>query len=192
MSTDPVRRFQRWFLDASRRRVPLPEAVALATASRRGAPAVRFVLLKQVDRRGFVFFTDGRSRKGRELAENPRAALAVYWDATGRAVRVEGRVEPVSAAEADAYWEKRPRESRLAASASLQSAPLASRAVLAAHWRRLERAYGGRAVPRPPDWTGFRILPDAIEFWTRGPHRLHERELFVRTRRGWRRMLLQP
>ena len=192
MAIDPVRRFQRWFFEAARRHAPIPEAAALATATRRGAPAVRFVLLKQVDHQGFVFFTDARSRKGRELAENARAALAFYWDATGREVRVEGRVEPVSAAEADAYWAKRPREKRLAASASHQSAPLARRSDMLARWRRLEREYRGKPIPRPPAWTGYRIVPEAVEFWTRRPHRLHERELFLRGRRGWRRTLLQP
>jgi pyridoxamine 5'-phosphate oxidase len=153
---------------------------------------VRFVLLKHADARGLVFFTDGRSRKGRELGANPRAALALYWHTTGRQVRIEGAVEAVSAAEADAYWATRPRPSRLAASASHQSAALGSRARLMARWRRLGRAYRGRPVPRPPAWTGFRVRPDRVEFWRHRAHRLHERELFLRTSRGWRRRLLQP
>ena len=166
--------------------------MALATAARRGPPSVRFVLLKGADRRGFAFFTDGRSRKGRELRASLRAAVAFYWHRLGRQVRIEGRVEEVSAADADAYWATRPRASQLAALASQQSAALASRRVLMARWRRLRRRYRGRPVPRPPAWTGFRIVPKSIEFWTHREHRLHERELFVRTRAGWGRRLLQP
>jgi pyridoxamine 5'-phosphate oxidase len=166
--------------------------MALATATRAGAPSVRFVLLKQADRRGFVFFTDARSRKGRELARNARAAFAFYWNPLGRQVRIEGRVAPISAREADAYWETRPRPSRLAASVSHQSAELPSRAWLIARWRRLGRQNRRRPVPRPSTWTGFRVVPDTIEFWTHREHRLHDRELFVRGRRGWRRTLLQP
>lgn len=188
---DPVDRFQRWFREA-RRAGGRPEAVALATASAGGAPSVRFVLLKQADRRGFVFFTDVRSRKGRDLTGNPRAAIAMYWTATAKQVRIEGRIESVSAAEADAYWATRPRSSRLAARASCQSAGLRSRAWLLARWRRLRGDYRARPVPRPTTWTGFRIVPDTIEFWTHRRHRLHDRELFVRGPRGWRRKLLQP
>jgi pyridoxamine 5'-phosphate oxidase len=192
MTDDPVRRFRRWFADAGRARIPLPEACALATADARGVPAARFVLLKQADAAGFVFFTDGRSRKGRELAANARAALAFYWHATGRQVRVEGRVEPVDAAAADAYWATRPRESQLAACSSHQSAPLASRQELLARWRLLARRHRGEPVPRPATWTGYRIVPGAIEFWTRADHRLHRRERFVRRRSGWTRVALQP
>jgi pyridoxamine 5'-phosphate oxidase len=192
MAIDPLRRFQRWFAQAERTRIPLPEAMALATATRAGAPSVRFVLLKQADRRGFVFFTDARSRKGRELARNARAAFAFYWNPLGRQVRVEGRVEPISTREADAYWETRPRPSRLAASASRQSAELPGRAWLLARWRRLGHQYRRGPIPRPPTWTGFRVVPDTIEFWTHRAHRLHDRELFVRGRRGWRRTLLHP
>jgi pyridoxamine 5'-phosphate oxidase len=180
-------------LEAARRAgATLPEAMALATVSRRGRPSARFVLLKGADDRGVVFFTDARSRKGADLAARPRAAVALHWCETGKQVRVTGRVVPVTAAEADAYWETRPRESRLAASASHQSAPLANRATLLRRWTALRRRYQGQPIPRPPKWTGFRIVPEAIEFWTHRAHRLHERELFVRTRRGWRRTLLQP
>jgi len=190
--SDPVARFRRLFRQAARTRQPLPEAMALATATRRGVPSVRYVLLKGVGPRGFVFFTDGRSRKGRELRAPARAAVAFYWHPTGKQVRIEGRVEQVSAAETDRYWATRPRESQLAALASEQSATIARRGTLVARWRRLRRLYRGRPVPRPPEWTGFRIIPSSIEFWTRHEHRLHDRELFVRTRAGWRRRLLQP
>lgn len=189
---DPVARLRRWLADAERAGAPIPTAAALATAAPDGRPAVRFVLVKGVDADGVVFFTDARSAKGRHLRRNPRAALALYWDRTGHQVRVEGRVVPVSAAEADAYWATRPRESRLAARASRQSAPLRSRAALLARWRRLRDEYRGADVPRPPTWTGFRVRLERVEFWTRGAHRLHDRELFVRAGLRWRRTLLQP
>ena len=192
MPSDPIVRFRRWYADAERTGTPLPEAIALATADRRGRPSVRFVLLKHVDARGFVFFTDGRSRKGGELAANPEAAFAVYWDALGRQLRVEGRVEVASGPEADAYWATRPRESRLAASASRQSKALARRSDLLGRWRALGRRYPGDDVPRPAAWHGYRIVPRAIEFWTRGDFRLHTRERFERGRGGWTRKVLQP
>ncbi len=192
MAVSPIVRFRRWYAEAAAAGVPLPEAAALATADARGRPSVRYVLLKDVDARGFVFFTDGRSRKGRELAANPEAALAFYWDAPGRQVRVEGRVVLVDAAEADAYWATRPRESRLAASASTQSAVLDGRAVLVRRWRVLGRRHPGDDVPRPPLWRGYCVVPRAIEFWTRGDFRLHHRERFERRRSGGIRTLLQP
>ena len=192
MAQDPIARFHRWFRQARRAGTRLPEAMALATATPRGAPSLRFVLLKAVDARGFVFFTSAASAKGKDLDANPRAALTFYWNALGRQVRIEGRVGRVSAEEADAYWATRPRASQLAALASQQSARLPSRRWLEARWRRLRRRYRGRPVPRPSTWTGFRLVPGAIEFWTHREHRLHHRELFVRTRRGWRRRLLQP
>jgi pyridoxamine 5'-phosphate oxidase len=192
MRVDPIVRFQRWFREAQRADIALPEAMALATATRDGRPSVRYVLLKRADADGFVFFTDGHSRKARELIATRHAALALYWDPIRKQVRIEGRVAPVSPAESDAYWVTRPRASQLAATASAQSETLASWDVLQARWRRLQRQYRGQPVPRPPEWIGFRVVPRAIEFWTRRVHRLHHRELFVRTRRGWRRRLLQP
>jgi pyridoxamine 5'-phosphate oxidase len=189
---DPIARFARWYAAAARAGIAQPDAVALATADRAGRPSVRFVLLKQADRRGFVFFTDARSRKGRELGANRRAALAFHWGAIGRQVRVEGRVVPVAAQEAEAYWRTRPRESQLAASSSLQSAPLSSRAELLARWRALSRELAGREVPRPATWTGFRIVPERIEFWTHREHRLHDREVFTRVAGGWRTVRLSP
>jgi pyridoxamine 5'-phosphate oxidase len=187
-----VARFRRWFAEAARAGAKAPEAVALATAGPRGRPSVRMVLLKRVDERGFVFFTDAGSRKGRELGENPRAALTFYWGETGKQVRIEGRIERVSDRDADAYWQTRPRASQLAAAVSRQSAPVASRAVLLATMRGLARRLGDRAVPRPAAWTGFRLRPERVEFWIHDPNRLHHRELFVRGRSGWRRALLQP
>jgi pyridoxamine 5'-phosphate oxidase len=192
MPPDPIARFRRWYREASPR-ADLPDACALATATRDGRPSVRYVLLKGVDARGFVFFTDVRSRKGAELRANPRAALAFYWHPTGRQVRVEGRVREVGAAEADAYWATRPRESQLSAWASRQSAPIARRRDLKAALLRLKARSRGAALPRPPYWRGFRLAPEAIEFWIRGAYRLHFRERFRRRPGGrWRRELLQP
>jgi pyridoxamine 5'-phosphate oxidase len=192
MPHDPIAQFQDLFRRAQRAQLPLPDATALATAASNGLPSVRFVLLKQCDARGFVFFTDARSHKGRELRANRRAALAVYWHPLGRQVRIEGVVEPITPEESDVYWRTRPRPSRLAALSSFQSAPLASHAVLLARWARLRTRYRGTPIPRPPEWRGFRVVPRTIEFWTRGAHRLHHRELFTRTARGWKRQLLQP
>jgi pyridoxamine 5'-phosphate oxidase len=189
---DPIAKFIRWLEDARRVRIPNYEAMALATAARGGKISIRFVLLKGIDQRGFVFFTDVRSRKGRELRDNSRASFAHYWQPKGRQVRVEGRVEEVTPAEADAYWSTRPRQSQLAASASHQSARLRSRAELLARFARLASKFKGREVPRPSYWTGFRVRPDSIEFWTQREHRLHDREIYLRRGRGWRRNLLQP
>ena len=191
-SHDPITKFIRWLDEARRLRIPNYEAMALATAVRSGKTTVRFVLLKGIDERGFVFFTDARSRKGRELRGNPRASLAMYWQPKGRQVRVEGRVQEVSPEEADIYWATRPRQSQLAASSSYQSAQLQSRAELLGRYSRLARKLRGKEVPRPSWWTGFRVRPDVIEFWIHREHRLHDREIYRRRGRAWRRNLLQP
>jgi len=191
-SHDPIAKFIRWLNDARGLKIPNYEAMALATAERSGQPSVRFVLLKGIDQRGFVFFTDSRSRKGRELNANPQASLAFYWQPNGRQVRVEGRVEQVEPPETDEYWSTRPRRSQLAASASYQSARLSSRASLLARVTKLAGKVRGRAVPRPREWLGFRLRPDAIEFWTHREHRLHDREIYLRQGNNWRRELLQP
>jgi pyridoxamine 5'-phosphate oxidase len=191
-SHDPIVKFVRWLNDARRLGIPNYEAMALATAEPNGKTAVRFVLLKGIDERGFVFFTDARSRKGRELRGNPRASLALYWQPKGRQVRVEGSVKEVSPQEADLYWATRPRQSQLAASSSYQSARLHSRAELLARYSRLARKLRGREVPRPLWWTGFRVRPEVIEFWVHREHRLHDREIYRRRGREWRRNLLQP
>jgi pyridoxamine 5'-phosphate oxidase len=189
---NPLTQFHHWFAEAQRAAVPIPEAMALATVGPKGRPAVRLVLLKAADARGFVFYTNGRSRKARDLRHNPFASAVFYWDAIGKQLRIDGRVEHVAVADADAYWATRSREKQLAALASRQSAALSSRAALLTLWKELRRKYRGREIPRPRGWMGFRIVPEAIEFWTRGEHRLHDRELFVRNRRGWKRSLLQP
>jgi pyridoxamine 5'-phosphate oxidase len=191
-SRDPIAKFIRWLDDARKLKIPNYEAMALATADGNGLPAVRFVLLKRIDQRGFVFFTDSRSRKGRELRANPHASLAFYWQQNGRQVRVDGCIEEVALPEVDEYWSTRPRRSQLAASASCQSARLSTRTLLTGRVTRLATRMRGREVPRPQGWVGFRLNPDAIEFWTHREHRLHERELFIRHGNNWQRSLLQP
>jgi pyridoxamine 5'-phosphate oxidase len=192
MAEDPIARFNRCLSAARKHGAPLPESVALATADKRGRPAVRFVLLKAADKRGFVFYTNLRSRKGRELEHNPQASLAVYWDVTGHQVRIDGAVELVSDAEADEYWAERPRASRIASLVSQQSSVLASRAKLEAAFRAATRRYREGDVPRPKHWTGYRLVPSRIEFWTRREPRLHLRDLYEKKRGRWTKTLLQP
>ena len=166
--------------------------MALGTVGRAGEVSVRMVLVKEVDARGFVFFTCTRSRKGRDLAARPRAAATFYWPTLARQVRVEGDVEPVSEAEADAYWSTRPRGSQLSAATSAQSQPVDGRSTLVRKRAALAKRLAGDPVPRPADWSGYRIVPDRIEFWTQRDDRLHHRELFTRARRGWKLEILQP
>jgi len=192
MATDPIRRFQRWLAQARQAGSPLPEAMALATADRRGRTSVRYVLLKGADAEGFVFYTNMLSRKAFDLRANASAAIAFYWDATGKQVRCEGRVMEVSPAEADDYWASRPRGSQAASTASRQSMPIRDSRALMSRYRALLRKFEGREMPRPNAWSGFRLVPDRIEFWTRREPRLHKRELFIRSRRGWTMKLLQP
>jgi pyridoxamine 5'-phosphate oxidase len=189
---DPVAQFRRWFEEARTEGVPLPEACALATASRDGRPSVRMVLLKDVDGRGFSFATGYASRKGRELAENDGAALLFYWHSLGRQVRVEGRVERVSSEESDAIFLARPRDSRLSALASRQSEPLTSRGELEERVRALAVELEGREVERPGFWGGYRLAPDAFEFWQHRENRLHIRFAYARAGDGWGIAELQP
>lgn len=187
-----IARFRRWYRLAERAGQPRHDAMALGTVGAKGDVSVRMVLLKGADARGFVFFTCMSSRKGRDLAAHRRAAATFHWSALGRQVRIEGRVEPVTAAEADAYWATRPRGSQLSAATSRQSSELASRAELVRRRAALEKRLAGGPVPRPAEWSGYRILPERVEFWTQKDDRLHHRELFVRSRRGWRQSLLEP
>jgi pyridoxamine 5'-phosphate oxidase len=189
---DPIERFQDWFREAEQAGVEVPEAMTLATASADGAPSARMVLLKGADADGFVFYSGYVSRKAGELEQNPRAALVFYWRPLGKQVRVEGRVERVSEAESSEYFATRPRGSQLAAWASQQSHPLESREELERRYAELEREYEGREVPRPPHWGGFRLRPDAIEFWEHRENRLHERTCYTRAREGWHAQLLSP
>jgi pyridoxamine 5'-phosphate oxidase len=190
--TDPLAQFRDWYDHAVASGNPEPEAMALATATPDGAPSVRFVLLKAIDDRGVEFFTNYESRKGRELAANPRAALAVLWKALHRQVRLEGPVERLTAEESDAYFATRARGSRLGAWASQQSTEIPDREFLEARLAEAERAHPGDDVPRPPYWGGFLLRPDAIEFWQGRPNRLHDRELFTRTADGWTARRLSP
>lgn len=191
--TDPIARFHETLARAAAAAPGVDAtAAALATADAAGRPSVRIVLVKAADARGFVFFTHRDSRKGRELAENPRAALCFHWPAIAEQVRVEGAVAPLDDAASDAYFATRPRESQLGAWASRQSAPLADRAALLASLAEVERRFGGGPVPRPPRWGGYVVAPDAIEFWTSGAGRLHHRTVYRRDGRGWSACLLQP
>jgi pyridoxamine 5'-phosphate oxidase len=189
---DPIAQFSRWFRDEVSAGTELPEAMALATASHDAIPSVRFVLLKQADQQGFCFYTDVRSLKGRQLVETPYAALVFYWARKRRQVRIDGSVEPMTPREADNYWATRPLASRLSASTSHQSDPIGSREELVARVAALKRQLKGNPPPRPDYWRGFRVIPQRIEFWVHDPHRLHRRELFVRSAGGWRRSILQP
>jgi pyridoxamine 5'-phosphate oxidase len=188
---EPLAPFRRWFAEAEVHERDAT-AMALATATREGCPALRFVLLKGFDEHGFVFYTNTESRKAEELAANPRAALCFFWPSLRRQVRIEGAALAVTAAEADAYFATRPRDSQLGAWASAQSRPLDSRARLESRAEELARRFAGRAVERPPFWSGFRVVPERIEFWQERPFRLHDRWLYSREGETWRRQRLYP
>ncbi|MCS6933496.1 MAG: pyridoxamine 5'-phosphate oxidase [Acetobacteraceae bacterium] len=195
--TDPFALFSDWFAEAEAAEPNDPNAMCLATATPDGAPSARMVLLKGLDpegapARGFVFYTNLESRKGREIAANPRAALLFHWKSLGRQVRIEGPLAPVAPEEADAYYASRPRLSRIGAWASRQSQPLGSRSELEAAVEAFDSRFPGEDIPRPSHWSGFRLTPERIEFWRERPFRLHERLLFTREGEGWRSGLLYP
>lgn len=189
---EAIARFETLLKEAAAANLTEPSAMTLATAGPDGRPTARTVLLKGVDPRGFVFYTNTLSRKGRALAENPRAALCFFWQPLLAQVLVEGQVEPVSTEEADAYWATRPRLSQVGAWASAQSELLASRVELEERFADYERKFEGQSVPRPPHWSGYRVAPDLIEFWSARPGRLHERERYLKQGDGWQKVLVNP
>lgn len=192
MADDPHALFETWFAEARTGEPNDAEAMTLATADAGGRPSARMVLLKGHDARGFVFYTNEESAKGGQLAANPTAALLFHWKSLRRQIRVEGRVERVEAAEADAYFATRSRDSQLGAWASDQSRPLDDRETFERRLAECQTRYPDGPVPRPPHWGGYRIVPERIEFWEDRPHRLHHRRLFVRDGDGWTESLLYP
>lgn len=180
LDPDPFKQFARWFADAEQAELPLHNAMTLATASRAGKPSARMVLLKEVDARGFVFYTNYQGRKARELKENPFAALVFYWQPLSRQVRVEGAVERVPADESDRYFASRPRGHQLEAHVSAQSQVIKDRVFLEEQFKVFIQTVEGQEVPRPAHWGGYRLIPDTLEFWQEGEHRLHDRLLYRR------------
>jgi pyridoxamine 5'-phosphate oxidase len=193
LDPDPFVQFQRWYDDAEANGQLQPDAMVVATSTPDGRPSARMVLLRGVDERGLCFYTNFDSRKGRELAANPHAAITLHWPEVLRQVRATGMVERVSVAESDAYWYARPRESRISAWASAQSDAIATRDELEARVAELEARFADREVPRPDGWGGYRVVPDEIEFWQHRDDRLHDRLVYTRAAEGaWRISRLQP
>ena len=189
---DPLALFGGWLAEAELSESDDHNAMAVATTTLAGLPSVRMLLLKGHGPDGFVFYTNAESRKGDEIRANPRAALLFHWKSLRRQVRIDGPVTEVDAAEANAYFATRSRDSQLGAHASHQSRPLDQRSTFEARYEEMKQLFEGREVPRPERWTGFRVAPECIEFWTDRPHRLHERRLFVREDDGWKEGLLYP
>ena len=192
VSHDPIVEFARWFADAQAAHVEEPNAMVLATATVDGSPSARVVLLKAFDERGFVFFTDYRSRKGSELEDNPRAALVLHWKELERQVRITGPVERTSIEDSEAYFRSRPIGSRLGAWVSHQSAVIPSRTALEAGLAEVEERFADGDVPLPPYWGGYRVRPETIEFWQGRESRLHDRIRYLRSREAWRIERLAP
>jgi len=192
-AASPFDQFDAWMAEAEKTEINDPNAMIVATATPDGKPSLRTVLLKNVDARGFVFYTNKTSRKGAELAENPHTSLLFYWKSVHRQVRIEGVIEHVTDAEADAYYASRPRISRLGAWASLQSQDLADRSVLENRLAEMEAKYPTEDIPRPPHWSGYRVLPARFEFWQDMPFRLHDRTIYQRDAAGvWTQSKIFP
>ncbi len=189
---DPVALFADWFASAKQAGLMLPEAMTVATASREGSPSARMMLLKAFGADGFVFYTNYESRKASELEENPRAALVLHWPTLQRQVRVEGRVERLSPEDSTAYFDSRPRGSRIGAWASKQSSPLENREDLERRFKESEQQFADGRIPLPPYWGGFRVIPEFIEFWQGRINRLHDRLRYSRTSDGWTVQRLYP
>lgn len=192
MAADPYELFDAWFAEARASEPNDPEAMALATSTPDGRPSVRMVLLKGHGADGFRFYTNLGSRKGEEIAANPNVALLFHWKSLRRQVRIEGVAHPCESAEADEYFASRSRDSQIGAWASDQSRPLADRETFEARYEEMKRRFDGMAVPRPPYWSGFIVVPEQFEFWSDRAHRLHERRLFRLTGDGWNDGLLYP
>lgn len=188
---DPMKQFGLWMVEAIHAQVPEPSAMTLATVGANGRPTTRIVLLKGVDPRGFVFFTNYESRKGRDLAANPAASLTFFWKELERQVRIDGKVEKVSAEESDAYYQTRPLGSRIGAWASPQSRPIENRAWLEQRWTTLSAEHGP-SPKRPPHWGGYRVMPEEMEFWQGRMSRLHDRIAYTRTGSDWKISRLAP
>lgn len=189
---DPIALFEDWAVQARATEINDSHAMALATVDEAGMPDVRMVLLKGLDERGFVFYTNAESTKGEQLIGQGKAALCFHWKSQRRQVRIRGEVERVTEAESDAYFASRARGSQIGAWASQQSRPVDSRDTLKAATKEIEAKYEGRAVPRPPRWYGWRVKPETIEFWQNGAYRLHDRIVFSRTAKGWETSRLFP
>ena len=189
---DPIDQFQKWFQFAREISEQLPESMALATSDKQGRPSVRFVMFREIDSRGFVFYTNYNSRKANELLENPQASVAVHWLLSKRQVRIEGHVERIDGGESDSYFENRPREAQLETWTSRQSEIIADRAWLGRRWEKYEAQFQ-EEVPRPHWWGGYRLVPDTMEFWQQGENRMHDRLLYEKCENGgWTLKRLAP